>query len=113
MNSATRTLFAFAVFSLLAACGLKGPLYLPPPEETEGQQAPKAAPVKQEKPAQKEPQPVSVSKPKAKPAPEAPREEEAPAPETPKDQEAPKQPLKPPPAPSEDGGSLEEPPAFK
>jgi predicted small lipoprotein YifL len=32
MKLAFRIIASFAAFALLAACGLKGPLYLPPPE---------------------------------------------------------------------------------
>jgi len=37
MISIFRIIASFTAFSLLAACGLKGPLYLPPPEPAEKQ----------------------------------------------------------------------------
>jgi predicted small lipoprotein YifL len=57
MSLAPRIIASFAAFSLLAACGLKGPLYLPPPEPATGQPGQEAAkdtpatPGKQAKPA--------------------------------------------------------------
>ena len=37
MTPAPRIIASFILFSLLGACGLKGPLYLPPPEPDENQ----------------------------------------------------------------------------
>jgi len=84
MTPASRIIASFALFSLLGACGLKGPLYLPPPE-TEANQAPA--------------QPVKTGTAKAKPlprqpSPDNPASEAAPAQTQPDDLPATEEPIK-------------------
>jgi predicted small lipoprotein YifL len=99
MISAPRIIASFAVFSLLGACGLKGPLYLPPPEQAEGQ-APKAeVPAQTAKASASNPKPVFPKQPKDASAFQ----------DTPKADAGKAAPAKPA-APSDDAPALEEPP---
>ncbi|MFM8330343.1 MAG: LPS translocon maturation chaperone LptM [Candidatus Methylumidiphilus sp.] len=62
MSLAPRIIASFAIFSLLGACGLKGPLYLPPPEVATGQPGQEAAKDAQSTPA-KQAKPVATTEP--------------------------------------------------
>ncbi len=105
MISAPRVLASLAAFSLLTACGLKGPLTLPPKEPAQTP-APEAAakPAEQEKPEENPPKPVSVKKLQSKKAADSQTQEAEVA--KPEDSGKPE-------ASPEDATSLEEPPSSK